>query len=83
MLKYWPTWLGLITGIAAVAVGLLVGSDLQESWQLAARYTARASYPFFLITFVASSVLRLHCRPLRSRRVGLYDPARDGINLDE
>jgi DMSO/TMAO reductase YedYZ heme-binding membrane subunit len=52
---------------------LLVAPDVQEGWQLAARYTARASYPFFLITFVASSVLRLHHRPwtvalLRDRR---------------
>jgi DMSO/TMAO reductase YedYZ heme-binding membrane subunit len=73
MLKYWPTWLGFISGIAALAVGLLIGSDLQEGWQLATRYTARASYPFFIITFVASSVLRLHRRPwtialLRNRR---------------
>lgn len=69
----WPTWLGLLAGLAALAVGLLAGSDLQEGWQLAARYTARASFPFFLVTFVASSVLRLYRRPwtkalLRDRR---------------
>jgi DMSO/TMAO reductase YedYZ heme-binding membrane subunit len=52
---------------------LLAGSELQEGWQLAARYTARASFPFFLVTFVASSILRLYRRPwtkalLRDRR---------------
>jgi len=69
----WPTWLGLLAGLAALAAGLLAGSDLQEGWQLAARYTARASFPFFLVTFVASSLLRLYRRPwtkalLRDRR---------------
>lgn len=69
----WPAWLGLLAGLAALAAGLLAGSDLQEGWQLAARYTARASFPFFLVTFVASSILRLYRRPwtkalLRDRR---------------
>lgn len=50
-----------------------MGSNLQEGWQLAARYTARASFPFFIVTFVASSLLQLHRRPwtvalLRDRR---------------
>ena len=72
-MKVWPTWLGLLAGLAALAVGLLAGSDLEEGWQLAARYTARASFPFFLVTFVASSILRLYRRPwtkalLRDRR---------------
>lgn len=73
MLKTWPTWLGLFAGLAALAASLMVGSDPQEGWQLAARYTAWASYPFFIVTFVASSVLRLYRRPwtmalLRDRR---------------
>ena len=73
MVTVWPTWLGLLAGLAALATGLLVGSDLQEGWQLAARYTARASFPFFIVTFVASSILRLYRRPwtkalLRDRR---------------
>jgi len=73
MLKAWPTWLGLLAGLAALAVGLWAGSDPQEGWQLAARYTARASFPFFLVTFVASSTLRLYRHPwtkalLRDRR---------------
>jgi hypothetical protein len=40
MLKAWPRWLGLLAGLAALAAGLLVGSDPQEGWLLAARYTA-------------------------------------------
>lgn len=73
MLKTWPRWLGLLAGLAALAAGLLVGSDPQEGWLLAARFTARASYPFFIVTFVASSILRLYRRPwtmalLRDRR---------------
>jgi methionine sulfoxide reductase heme-binding subunit len=69
----WPTWLGFLTGLAALALGLLTGADLQESWQLAARYTARASFPFFIITFAASSLQQLYRRPwtrtlLRNRR---------------
>jgi DMSO/TMAO reductase YedYZ heme-binding membrane subunit len=73
MVALWPTWLGLLAGLAALAAGLLAGSDLQEGWQLAARYTARASFPFFLVTFVASSLPRLYRRPwtkalLRDRR---------------
>ncbi len=72
-MRTWPTWLGLLTGVAALTVGLLAGSDLQEGWKLAARYTAQASFPFFLLTFVASSILRLYRRPwsialLRDRR---------------
>ena len=72
-MKFWPTWLGLLAGLAALATGLLAGADLQEGWQLAARYTARASFPFFLVTFVASSILRLYRRPwtmalMRDRR---------------
>ncbi|WP_353369357.1 hypothetical protein [Aliiglaciecola sp. NS0011-25] len=63
MKKVWALWLGLFAGVAAVAAGLLVGAGLQESWQLAARYTARASYPLFLITFIASSLPRLHRAP--------------------
>lgn len=73
MKRVWPTWLGFLAGLVAVAAGLFVGSDLQEGWQLAARYTARASYPFFIVTFVASSLMRLYRRPwtialLRDRR---------------
>jgi methionine sulfoxide reductase heme-binding subunit len=72
-LKIWPTWLGLLAGVVALAAGLLAGPDLQKGWQLAARYTARVSFPFFLVAFVASSILRLHRRPwtialLRDRR---------------
>jgi len=70
----WPTWLGLLAGLAALAAGLLAGSILREGWQLAARYTPER--PFCLPRhFVASSILRLYRRPwakalLRDRRCG-------------
>lgn len=72
-MRIWPTWLGLLVGVAALSAGLWVGADLQEGWKLASRYTARASFPFFIVTFVASSLLQLHRRPwtialLRDRR---------------
>jgi len=56
---YWPTWLGFFAGVAVVIIGLLTGADLHEKWQLATRYTAQVSFPFFLITFVASALVRL------------------------
>lgn len=52
-------WLGLFAGLAAIGAGLLAGADLQARWQLATRYTAQVSYPLFLLTFVASSLVRL------------------------
>lgn len=72
-MKAWPVWLGVLAGLAALPVGLMAGSTLQEGWQLAARYTARVSFPFFLVTFVASSIVRLYPRPwsvalMRDRR---------------
>lgn len=43
-------------------MSLFARANLPEGWQLAARYTARASFPFFLVAFVASSMLRLYRR---------------------
>ena len=73
MIKVWPTWLGLFAGLGAITAGLMMGADTQEGWQLAARYTARASFPFFIITFVASAIHIVYRRPwsialLRDRR---------------
>ncbi len=62
-MKVWPTWLGLFAGLAALLAGIVAGTDTQEGWQLAARYTARMSFPFFMVTFLASSILRLYRRP--------------------
>jgi methionine sulfoxide reductase heme-binding subunit len=59
-MKHWPIWLGLAVGFVAIAIGLLTGGAGQEGWQLAARYTARASFPLFIATFSASAVVRLY-----------------------
>src|SRR5262245_20175709 len=45
----------LLAGI----LGLSLGSTPVESWQLAARFTARWSFPLFLLAFTASAWPRL------------------------
>jgi DMSO/TMAO reductase YedYZ heme-binding membrane subunit len=60
MKKYWPTLLGLLAGLGAIGAGLASGSDLHEGWNLAARWTARVSFPFFILTFIASALVRLY-----------------------
>jgi sulfoxide reductase heme-binding subunit YedZ len=68
-----PLLLGLIAGLLAVAAGLLAGGDAAERAGLAARWTARAGLPLFLIAFLASTFARRWPRPttralLRRRR---------------
>lgn len=53
-----PLLLGLFAGLLAVAAGLLVGDDAAERAGLAARWTARAGLPLFLIAFLASTLAR-------------------------
>lgn len=50
--------LGLAAGLMAVAAGLLMGSDAAERAGLAARWTARAGLPLFLVAFLASTLVR-------------------------
>jgi methionine sulfoxide reductase heme-binding subunit len=54
-----PLLLALILGLAAVGLGITVGVTPAEQANLAARWTARAAFPFFLLVFVASSLFRL------------------------
>lgn len=73
MKERWPLLLGLLAGLAAIAAGFLYGTSPAQDWQLAARWTARISFPLFLITYAASSLARLWPSPwtrsvLRSRR---------------
>lgn len=73
MPKRWPIWLGFTLGLIALSSGLLSGSSADESWQLAARWTGRVSFPLFIVTFVASSLAYLFPYPwtielLRNRR---------------
>ena len=73
MPKRWPLWLGLAVGASVLLAGLVSASSADESWRLAARWTGRASFPLFTVTFVASSLARLYPRSwtralLRDRR---------------
>lgn len=53
-----PLLLGLLAGLLVVAAGLLAGGDAAERAGLAARWTARAGLPLFLIAFLASTLVR-------------------------
>lgn len=53
-----PLWLGLAAGLLAVAAGLLAGGEAAERAGLAARWTARAGLPLFLVAFLASTLVR-------------------------
>jgi methionine sulfoxide reductase heme-binding subunit len=57
--KYVPLILSVVLSAKAVMIALLLGGDWTEQLQLAARYTARAAFPIFLIAYAASSMLRL------------------------
>lgn len=59
MLRIWPVLLGALLGLLTMRYGLAAGSDVAESWKLAARYTARAGFPLLMIAFTASSLVRL------------------------
>jgi methionine sulfoxide reductase heme-binding subunit len=53
-----PLLLALLTGLLAIGLGVAAGGDAAEQANLAARWTARAAFPFFLIAYSASSLLR-------------------------
>ena len=63
MARKWPIAVGLLAGIGALGAGFLFGQTVPEQWQLAARWTARAGFPVFLATYLASSLLRLSPAP--------------------
>jgi methionine sulfoxide reductase heme-binding subunit len=54
-----PIYLAIILSAAALAVAMVQGNDAVEDWGLAARYTARISFPIFIVTYTASSLVRL------------------------
>lgn len=53
-----PLLIGLVASLLAVALGLLAGGDAAERAGLAARWTARAALPLFLVAFLASTLVR-------------------------
>jgi sulfoxide reductase heme-binding subunit YedZ len=61
--RRWPLALGMVVGLGSLYLGLTLGASEPEAWNLAARYTARVGLPIFLLTYAASSLLRLAPSP--------------------
>jgi DMSO/TMAO reductase YedYZ heme-binding membrane subunit len=59
MPKFWPIVLAVAVAIFVMNAGLHTDGEDFERWQLASRWTARAGFPFFIIAFVASSMVVL------------------------
>jgi DMSO/TMAO reductase YedYZ heme-binding membrane subunit len=59
MMHRWPLLLGIALASAAIFAGMQAGADHIEQWHLAARWTALAGLPLFLIAYSASSLGRL------------------------
>jgi sulfoxide reductase heme-binding subunit YedZ len=87
-----PTLLPILVPVTAAALaaffgGLAAGATSDESWKLAARYTARLSFWVFLVAYVASSWNRVwpsdFSRQLvrRRRAVGLAFAAAHTVHL--
>lgn len=66
MARKWPMAMGFTVSLLAMLAGLEAGATQLESWHLAARWTARIGFPIFLLTYLASSLVRLSPAP-RSR----------------
>ncbi len=60
----WPILFGFVIALGAVLAGFHFGESRSESWQLAARWTARVGFPIFILTYSASSLGRLWHSPL-------------------
>ena len=54
-----PLFLAVFVSFGAVVLGVLLGSDLIDQARMAARWTARAGFPIFILTYSASSLARL------------------------
>ena len=54
-----PYGLALVLSGIAIGAGLLAGQDPASASALVARWTARAAFPLFLLTYAASSLFRL------------------------
>lgn len=59
MPRYWPIILAALAGAAVLYAGLQTGANELESWNLAARWTARVGFPFLILAYIASSLVRL------------------------
>ncbi len=54
-----PLFLAVLVSFGAVGLGILLGSDIIDQAHVAARWTARAGFPIFILTYSASSLARL------------------------
>ena len=79
MQRKWPLWLGFVAGIAAVALALATGGDSSKQWLLAARWTARTGFFLFILTYSASSLVRLW--PNRATKALLRDRRCGGLGF--
>jgi methionine sulfoxide reductase heme-binding subunit len=71
--RWFPLLLAALLAFGGLAFGFVAGADNADQWLLASRYTARVSFPIFLLTYCASSLMRLWPVPvwkavLRHRR---------------
>lgn len=57
--RRWPLLLGLFLSLGALELGLMAGDNPANSWAHAARWTARAGFPVFIIAYLASSLQKL------------------------
>jgi DMSO/TMAO reductase YedYZ heme-binding membrane subunit len=64
MLKYWPIGLAAIVATAAILAGLSSSTDPLAAWQMASRMTAQVGFPFLIITYSASSLVKLRSSDL-------------------
>ena len=71
MQSKWPLWLGVLAGALAVILALGTGGDSVDQWRLAARWTARTGFLLFILTYCASSLVRLW--PNRATKALLRD----------
>ncbi len=54
-----PLILAFVLSVKVLMIAALLGDDFADQLLLAARYTARASFAMFLVTYSATSLLRL------------------------
>lgn len=57
--RTFPLYLATLVALGAVALALVLGTDTVEQARLAARWTARVGFPILILTYSASSLVRL------------------------
>ena len=63
MPKYWPVILAAFVAGVAVITGFKSAPEGIQAWTFAARYTARVGFPFLMVAFTASSIVKLWPNP--------------------